>query len=110
MNICDIHGERPLRQHIAYSVSKSALIALTRSTALELGECGVRVNGVSPGAISWVQGKHDQNYKRDTISKTALRGDSGVTLELFAVHMFKFYSYFPKPIVLLLTAYFLYQW
>lgn len=73
MNICDIHGERPLRQHIAYSVSKSALMALTRSTALELGECGVRVNGVSPGAISWVQGKHDQNYKRDTISKTALR-------------------------------------
>ena len=72
VNICDIHGTRPLRQHAAYSVSKAALIALTQSAALELGEKGVRVNGVSPGAISWVEGKHDVGYQKETLSKVAL--------------------------------------
>ena len=73
INICDIHGTRPLLNHAAYSVSKAALIALTQSAALELGQSGVRVNGVSPGAISWVQGKHSEEYKRNVVSKTALK-------------------------------------
>jgi NAD(P)-dependent dehydrogenase (short-subunit alcohol dehydrogenase family) len=34
-----------------YSTTKGAVIALTRSVAAELGEKGVRVNSISPGAI-----------------------------------------------------------
>ena len=30
INVCDVHGERPLAGHSVYSVSKSGLIALTR--------------------------------------------------------------------------------
>ena len=51
INICDIHGVRPLSGFLSYSVSKAALISLTQSLAKELAPIGIRVNGVSPGAI-----------------------------------------------------------
>jgi len=34
-----------------YSAAKAAVIHLTRSVAVELGECGVRVNCICPGAV-----------------------------------------------------------
>jgi len=51
INIASVAGHRGgLSGHI-YSASKGAVIALTRSAAAELGEKGVRVNSISPGAI-----------------------------------------------------------
>src|SRR5256885_12635975 len=35
-----------------YSAAKAAVVHLTRCVAMELGESGVRVNSVSPGAIA----------------------------------------------------------
>jgi pteridine reductase len=52
VNIADIYGERPLREHTVYSMAKAALVMMTKSLALELGP-QVRVNAVSPGAILW---------------------------------------------------------
>jgi pteridine reductase len=43
VNITDIYGERPLRQHAVYCMAKAALLMMTRSLALELGP-EVRVN------------------------------------------------------------------
>lgn len=34
------------------STAKAAVIALTRTTALELAECGVRVNAIRPGVVA----------------------------------------------------------
>jgi NAD(P)-dependent dehydrogenase (short-subunit alcohol dehydrogenase family) len=34
-----------------YSASKAAVIAMTRSAALEYGPSGIRINGVSPGRV-----------------------------------------------------------
>ncbi len=39
---------------MVYSVAKAAVVHLTRCVAMELGEHGVRVNSVSPGAIARV--------------------------------------------------------
>ncbi|PNS08929.1 pteridine reductase [Solilutibacter silvestris] len=52
VNITDIYGERPLRDHSAYCMCKAALLMMTRSLALELAP-DVRVNAVAPGAILW---------------------------------------------------------
>jgi len=52
VNIIDIHADRPMRNHVVYSIAKGGLLALTRSLAAELGP-EIRVNGVSPGVIMW---------------------------------------------------------
>jgi NAD(P)-dependent dehydrogenase (short-subunit alcohol dehydrogenase family) len=51
VNISSMAGIRGgLSGHI-YTASKGAVTALTRSAAAELGEKGIRVNSISPGAI-----------------------------------------------------------
>lgn len=52
INLVDIHGHRPLRNHHVYSPAKAGLAMLTRALAKDLGP-EIRVNGVSPGAILW---------------------------------------------------------
>src|ERR1700733_782252 len=51
VNISSMAGHRGgISGHI-YTASKGAVSALTRSAAAELGERGVRINSISPGAI-----------------------------------------------------------
>jgi NAD(P)-dependent dehydrogenase (short-subunit alcohol dehydrogenase family) len=45
-------GKRPLYGRSPYVASKSALIGLTRSIALEAGPHGVRANLISPGPVA----------------------------------------------------------
>lgn len=49
INIASIAGLKGTRNRIAYSMSKGAVISLSRSMALELAEKGIRVNCVCPG-------------------------------------------------------------
>jgi len=73
INITDIHAERPLKNHVVYSVSKAALLALTQSLARELGP-KVRVNAVSPGAILWPEDGVSDPLEQDAIlAATALK-------------------------------------
>jgi NAD(P)-dependent dehydrogenase (short-subunit alcohol dehydrogenase family) len=53
INICSVHGHVGSYVHkaAAYNASKAGIVNLTRSLALEWGERGVRVNGISPGAL-----------------------------------------------------------
>lgn len=40
------------RNQALYTASKHAIVGLTRSAALDVGSCGVRINAVCPGVIS----------------------------------------------------------
>ncbi len=59
LNIVDIHGLRPLRDHAVYSIAKAGLIMLTRALARELAP-EVRVNGIAPGAVLWPENGMDE--------------------------------------------------
>jgi len=50
--IGSISGKRPLHGRSSYSASKTALIGLTRTLALEAGSLGIRVNLISPGFVA----------------------------------------------------------
>jgi pteridine reductase len=71
LNIVDIHGQRPLRDHAVYSTAKAGLIMLTRALARELGP-EVRVNGVAPGAILWPESGMDAERKAKIQARTPL--------------------------------------
>lgn len=49
VNVCSIESFTTAPDHAAYTVSKSALLMLTRAFALELAPKGIRVNGIAPG-------------------------------------------------------------
>ena len=79
INVSSIAAHRGgISGHI-YSASKGAVLALTRSVATELGEHGVRVNSISPGAIVtgiFAKGAGVEGAKADKIT--------GLVKELFA--------------------------
>lgn len=51
INIASVSGLRPQFHSLLYSMTKAALIMMTKSWALELGSQGVRVNAIAPGLI-----------------------------------------------------------
>ena len=71
INIVDIHGLRPLRDHTVYSTAKAGLIMLTRALARELAP-EVRVNAVAPGAVLWPEAGMDEQRKEKILEQTPL--------------------------------------
>jgi glucose 1-dehydrogenase len=51
VNVSSVHAIATSMNVAVYAISKGALVALTRSAALELADVGVRCNAVLPGAI-----------------------------------------------------------
>lgn len=52
VTIGSVYGRVPVPGVAAYSASKAAVVALTKTTALELGPYGIRVNAIAPGYIA----------------------------------------------------------
>lgn len=78
INICSIHGHVGSYVHkaAAYNASKAGIINLTRSLALEWGERGVRVNGISPGPLNtdlMTKRLADAEYVRKLNERLALK-------------------------------------
>lgn len=72
VNMVDVYGFAPLKDHIVYSTAKAGLIALTRALARELAP-EVRVNAVAPGAILWPEGDDNELAHQRIISNTPLK-------------------------------------
>ena len=72
VNLVDIHGERPLKDHTLYCMAKAALAMLTLSLAKELGP-EVRVNGIAPGAVLWPESGKSDADRQLVLASTALQ-------------------------------------
>jgi len=72
INIVDIHGTRPLRNHPVYSTAKAALVMLTRSLAKELAP-EIRVNGIAPGPVLWPVTGADEELRANIVDRTLLK-------------------------------------
>ncbi|MEZ0342118.1 SDR family NAD(P)-dependent oxidoreductase [Mycobacterium sp. pV006] len=52
VSVSSISGMNTAPYHIAYGTAKAAIVAMTRTLAVELAEYGVRVNAVAPGVTA----------------------------------------------------------
>ena len=77
VNISSCSGKKPTLEEGAYCSSKSAIIGLTRVTALELGVYGINCNAICPGATDSVMLRTtivtSPEIEREWIEKTALK-------------------------------------
>lgn len=51
VNVASLSGQTGNAGQVNYAASKAALIAMTKSLAMEIGSRGIRVNAVAPGLI-----------------------------------------------------------
>lgn len=77
INISSCSGKKPTLEEAAYCASKSAVIGLTRVTALELGARGVTCNAICPGATDSQMLRStiltSPEIEQEWIEKTALK-------------------------------------
>lgn len=69
VNVSSVHAIATSKNISAYAASKGAILAFTRSTALEFAEDGIRVNAVLPGAVN-------TNMLREGLSRGNFSGES----------------------------------
>jgi NAD(P)-dependent dehydrogenase (short-subunit alcohol dehydrogenase family) len=73
INLTSVHGQASGIHHALYAATRGAVIAMTRSQALELAPQGIRVNALGPGVIEVPRYFDDPGY-------TTERGDRAVPL------------------------------
>lgn len=90
VNISSVEGHRPSPGLGLYSVSKAALIMLTKSQAKEWGDVGIRSNAICPGLIQtkfssalWQDEKTKTQFTRHIPSGRIAQPDEMAGLALF---------------------------
>lgn len=58
VNIASVHGHKIVKGAFPYTISKHAIIGLSRSLGIEYADQGIRVNSISPGLIETPLAQH----------------------------------------------------
>lgn len=78
VNNTSVHQLIPKPQYLSYSMSKGALLNMTRTLALEYAHAGIRINNVAPGAIATpINPWSTDKVKEDLIGKHIPMGHVG---------------------------------
>ena len=82
VNVCSVHAVATSPGMAAYVASKGALLALTRSMALELAQDKIRVNAILPGSV-------DTEMLRAGLCRGHVQGETveGLIRSLGAMHI-----------------------
>ncbi len=77
VNIASMWGETGASCEVDYSVTKGAVLSLTRALAKEVGPSGIRVNAVSPGTIRTDMTTHLDSRTLDDLAEETPLGRLG---------------------------------
>lgn len=92
-NISSIHGVSGAPEHSVYAGTKGALIAQTRSLAVEMAHQGIRINAIAPGWVTVenyykaIPGFNEEDARKSAADKVPL-GRSGDKLEIAKLAFF----------------------
>jgi glucose 1-dehydrogenase len=76
INISSVHESIPQPDAAPYAVSKGGMQMLTKNTAMEVADKGIRVNGIAPGAIATEMNKdllEDEQKKKEKEQRIPLK-------------------------------------
>lgn len=71
VNLVDIYAERSIANYPIYVMAKGALVAMTRTLALDLAP-DIRVNGIAPGAVMWPSDGKSYDDQQAMMARTPL--------------------------------------